>query len=74
MRDHKFDQIPSHVMAVIHRKTLPAIKEWILAERIDPELILRISAQPCENQRDWVLKVHMEGGMRVFPIKFPVVH
>jgi hypothetical protein len=69
------DTLPQHVIDALNARILPSVTAWIRAERIDPlRDIDLVSVQAHENGRDWVLKVHMEDGMQVFPILFPVLN
>jgi hypothetical protein len=73
MIDHEYTEVPKHVLDAINARILPAMREWVLADRINPEDISHMSFQPHENRRDWVLKVHMlDGRVRIFPINFTV--
>lgn len=67
--------VPERVLRAIKDRIIPAMTAWVVADRIDPSGIERLSVQAHENRRDYVFLVHMyDGRTRVFPIEFPVLH
>ncbi len=67
--------IPPHVTAALKEKVTPALQAWFVSEGLQVADLDYFSVQPVNNMRDWVLKVHLtDERVRVFPMRFPVMH